>query len=145
MEPRTTSGNVLAAAERSVGTAVHAAVKTYYEGTDLDAARAIRLASSEDEAARMVTDMRRGRATDVLMIAGSAIAGLAAGALSQRVVNNFTIKRVPPLGILGLVPAGAGLAAPVGLTGRAALAVAGASYLSGTVLYSLLAPQAVPT
>ena len=136
-----TAGSVLAQAERSVGTAVHAAVRTYYEGTDLETARAIRLASGEDEAAKMVTDMRRGRALDVLMIAASGIAGVAAGAFAQKVVGNYTIKKVPPVGALGLVPAGVGLAAPVGLTGRAALAVGGVAYLSGSLLYSIVAPQ----
>ena len=144
MDPRhTTAGHVLAQAERSVGTAIHAAVKTYYEGTDVETARAIRVASSEDEAARMVTDMRRGRALEVLLIAGSGLAGIAAGAFSQKVVGNYTIKKVPPLGTLGLVSAGLGVAAPVGLAGRAALAVGGIAYLSGSLLYSILVPQEV--
>ncbi|MEZ4454856.1 MAG: hypothetical protein R3B09_35730 [Nannocystaceae bacterium] len=142
MDPRhTTAGSVLAQAERSVGTAIHAAVKTYYEGTDAETARAIRVASSDDEAAKMVTDMRRGRGLDVLMIAASGIAGVAAGVLSQKVVGNYTIKKVPPVGALGLVPAGVGMAAPVGLTGRAALAVGGVAYLSGSLIYSILVPQ----
>ena len=136
-----TSGAVLAAAERSVGTAVHAAVTTYYEGTDQQTAKAIREASTEEEAAKMVTGMRRGRAVDILLIAGSAISGVAAGAFSQKVVGNYTLKKVPPIGALGLVPAGAGFAAPVGLAGRAALAVGGASYLTGSILYSILVSQ----
>ena len=135
------AGMALAQAERTVGTAVHAAVKTYYKGTDLETANKIRGASTEGEAAEMVTAMRRGRAVDVLMVAGSAISGVAAGAFSQHVVGNYTIKRVPPIGVLGLVPAGIGFAAPVGLAGRAALAVGGTSYLTGSILYSILVPQ----
>ena len=138
---RQTAGMALAQAERTVGTAVHAAVKTYYRGADLETATRIRQASTDEEAAEMVTAMRRGRAVDVLMVAGSAISGVAAGAFSQHLVGNFTIKKVPPVGVLGLVPAGIGLAAPVGLAGRAALAVGGTSYLTGSILYSMLVPE----
>lgn len=141
MTQRTTSGAVLAAAERNMRTAVHAAVTTHYEDTDLETARDIRGAETDEEAAKVVTAMRRGRAVDILLIAGSAISGVAAGAFSQKVVGNYTVKRVPPIGALGLLPAGAGFAAPVGLAGRAALTVGGASYLTGSILYSILVPQ----
>lgn len=136
-----TSGQVLAQAEQSIGTAMKTAMIDHYEGTDLDKAQAIRLATTSEEAARLVTELRRGRAIEVLMVAGSAIAGVVAGVISQKVVGNFTIKKVPPVGILGLVPAGIGLAAPVGLAGRSALAAGGLGYATGTVLYSLIVPQ----
>lgn len=136
-----TSGQILAQAERSIGTAMKSAMITHYEGTDLDKAQAIREAMSDEEAARMVTELRRGRAIEVLMVAGSAIAGVVAGALSQKLVGNFTIKKVPPASALGLVPAGIGLAAPVGLAGRSALAAGGLGYATGAVLYSLMVPQ----
>lgn len=136
-------GRVMAEAEagRSVAGTVNTAIHTYYNKSDQETAQQIRRAPTEEAAAQMVQGMRRGRASDVLMVAGSAAAGVAAGALSQKVVGNYTIKRVAPIGALGLVPVGVGLWAPVGLAGRAMMAVGGAAYVAGTVVYSLVAPQ----
>lgn len=135
------SEDILAAAEGSLGSTVSRAVQDYFGGHDLDTAQTIRHVPTDTEAAELVRVLRRGRVVDVLAIAASAALGVVAGALSQRVINNATIKGVPTSTMLGVVPAVAGLAAPVGLRGRAALTTGGVSYVAGAVLYSMMVPE----
>ena len=149
MVQRTTwsAGQVLAQAEGSIGTTLRVAVGNYYKGQDLGTAQTIRDADSDTDAAAIVTAIRRGRPQEVLMIAASAALGAISGALAQKTVNNATIKGVPPVTVLGVVPAIAGLALPVSLSGRAVLAAGGLTYITGAVLYSMLtqpAPEAAP-
>ena len=135
------SEDILAAAEGSIGSTITRAVQDYCTGHNLDTAQTIRRASTDTEAAELICALRRGRVVDVLAIAASAALGVVAGALSQRVINNATIKGVPTSTMLGVVPAVAGLAAPVGLRGRAALTTGGVSYVAGAVLYSMMVPE----
>lgn len=79
------------------------------------------------------------------MIAASAALGVISGALAQKTVNNATIKGIPPVTILGVVPAIAGLALPVSLSGRAVLTAGGLTYITGAVLYSMLTQSASET
>ena len=64
-----------------------------------------------------------------------------AGALLQRTLGNPSMYSVSPVGGLGLLTMLAGLAAPLGLPGRAALVAGGATYLAGAQLYSHLFPK----
>lgn len=142
-----TAGEVLAQAEGSIGTTVRKAVDDHYRGLDLSTAQAIRGASTDTEAAKIITAIRQGRVTEVLMIAASAASGAVAGAVIQRAVNNATIGGVPAAGALGVVPVLAGLAAPISLSGRAVLAAGGLTYIAGTALYNVLtrpAAEAAP-
>jgi len=122
------SGEMMGNAERSLGTALNSAVATYYDGQDMQTAQTIRAAQSDSEATDIVRAMRQGRAIDTLMIAASAASGAVAGALLQRTLGN---------------PMLAGLAAPLGLPGRAALVAGGATYLAGAQIYSHLFPKEV--
>jgi hypothetical protein len=135
------AGQVLAQAEGSIGTTVRAAVADYYKGKDMSTAMTIRDAPTVTEAARIVGAMRQGRVHEVLMVATSAVLGAIAGALSQKAVNNATVKGVPPVSALGAVPAITGLAAPISLSGRSMLAAGGLTYITGAVIYKMLAPQ----
>ena len=135
------AGQVLAQAEGSIGTTLRVAVKNYYQGHDLGTAQAIRKADTDTEAAALVTAIRQGRVHEVLMVASSAVLGAIAGALSQKAVNNATVKGVPPVAILGAVPAITGLAAPISLSGRSVLAAGGLTYITGAIIYSMLAPK----
>jgi uncharacterized membrane protein YeaQ/YmgE (transglycosylase-associated protein family) len=135
------SEDILAAAEGSLGSTVSKAVKDYLDGHDLDTAQTLRHAPTDTEAAELVRVLRRGRVVDVLAIAASATLGVVAGALSQKIINNATVSGVPTATVLGVVPAVAGLAAPVGLRGRAALTTGGVSYIAGAVLYSMMVPE----
>lgn len=142
-----TAGEVLAQAEGSIGTTVRKAVDDHYRGLDLSTAQAIRGASTDTEAAKIITAIRQGRVTEVLMIAASAASGAVAGAVIQRAVNNATMGGVPAAGALGVVPVLAGLAAPISLSGRAVLAAGGLTYIAGTALYNVLtrpAAEAAP-
>ena len=66
-QPTWSSGQVLAQAEGSIGTAVRAAVANYYQGHDLDTAQTIRRAQTDTEAGQLVTAIRQGRVTEVAM------------------------------------------------------------------------------
>jgi hypothetical protein len=149
MVQRTTwsAGQVLAQAEGSIGTTLRVAVRNYYGGQDLGTAQTIRDADSDTDAAAIVTAIRQGRPQEVLMIAASAALGVITGALSQKAVNNATIKGVPPVTVLGVVPAVAGLALPVSLSGRAVLTAGGLTYITGAFLYKMLtqpSPEVAP-
>lgn len=135
------AGQVLAQAERSIGTAIGAAVTNYYKGQHLGTAQTIRQADTDTEAAEIVKAMRQGRVHEVLMVATSAALGAITGALSQKALNNPTVGGVPPVAALGVVPAVAGLAAPINLSGRSMLAAGGLSYITGALIYSMLAPK----
>ena len=137
------SGQMMGNAERSLGTALNSAVATYYNGQDMQTAQTIRAAQSDSEATDIVRAMRQGRAIDTLLIAGSAASGVVAGAVLQRKLGNPTMYGVSPVGGLGLLTMLAGLAAPLGLPGRAALVAGGATYLAGAQLYSHLFPKEV--
>jgi len=137
------SGEMMGNAERSLGTALNSAVATYYDGQDMQTAQTIRAAQSDSEATDIVRAMRQGRAIDTLMIAASAASGAVAGALLQRTLGNPTLYGVSPVGGLGLLTMLAGLAAPLGLPGRAALVAGGATYLAGAQIYSHLFPKEV--
>lgn len=135
----TMAGEALGEVERSLGTAVRTTVKEFYRGHDLTTTRTIRdPASSEAEAVKLVTGMRQGRAADVALVAGSAVAGVAAGAFLQHATGNPTIAGVSPVAVLGAVPAVAGLAAPVSLPLRAVLSTGGVAYAAGATLYQML-------
>ena len=135
------SGQMLGNAARSLGTAMTEAVTTYYSGQDMQTAQTIRNAESDSEATDIVRAMRQGRAIDTLMVAASAASGAVAGALLQRTLGNPSMYGVSPVGGLGLLTMLAGLAAPLGLPGRAALVAGGATYLAGAQLYSHLFPK----
>ncbi|MBZ5709386.1 hypothetical protein [Nannocystis pusilla] len=135
------AGQVLAQAEGSIGTTLRVAVANYYKGQDLGTAQAIRKVDTDTEAAALVTAIRQGRVHEVLMVASSAALGVIAGALSQKAVSNTTVGGVPPVTALGAVPTIAGLAAPISLSGRSMLAAGGLSYITGAVIYSMLAPK----
>jgi len=137
------SGEMMGNAERSLGTALNSAVATYYDGQDMQTAQTIRAAQSDSEATDIVRAMRQGRAIDTLMIAASAASGAVAGAVLQRTLGNPTLYGVSPVGGLGLLTMLAGLAAPLGLPGRAALVAGGATYLAGAQIYSHLFPKEV--
>lgn len=137
------AGETLAQAEKSIGTTMHVAVRDFYRGLDLSTAQAIRDPNKSDtEAVELVTAIRRGRAVDVALVAGSAVAGVAAGAFFQHATGNPEMAGVSPIAALGAVPAIAGLVAPVGLTGRAVLTTGGVSYAAGATLYNMIAPRA---
>jgi ABC-type enterochelin transport system permease subunit len=140
-----TAGEMLAQSEGSIGTALRSAVKDYYNGRDLDTAQTIRSAQSDTEASQVVRAMRQGRVIDVVMVAGMAGAGVVAGALLQKMLGNPSVAGISPVGALGLVTTIAGLVAPIGLPGRAALAAGGLAYMAGATLYNQVAPAAQGT
>ena len=135
---------MLAQAEESIGTSLRHAVNNHYKGLDLSTAQAIRKADDDTEAAKIITAIRRGRATEVLMIAASAASGVVSGVLAQKAINNATVGGAPAAGALGLVPVVAGLAAPLSLSGRAVLTAGGLTYITGAIIYNLLTQQAAP-
>jgi hypothetical protein len=137
---------VLAQAEESIGASLRHAVNNHYKGLDLSTAQAIRTARDDTEASKIITAIRQGRATEVLMIAASAASGVVSGVLSQKAVNNATVGGAPAASALGVLPVIAGLAAPISLSGRAILTAGGLTYITGAVLYNLLTrpPQAEP-
>jgi hypothetical protein len=135
---------VLAQAEESIGTSLRHAVNNHYKGLDLSTAQAIRKADDDTEAAKIITAIRRGRATEVLMIAASAASGVVSGVLAQKAINNATVGGAPAAGALGLVPVVAGLAAPLSLSGRAVLTAGGLTYITGAIIYNLLTQQPAP-
>lgn len=135
------AGQVLAQAEGSIGTSVRVAVANYYKGHDLNTAQTIRRADTDTEAARVVTAIRQGRVHEVMMVAASAALGAITGALSQKAVNNATVGGVPPVTALGAVPTVAGMALPISLSGRSMLAAGGLSYITGAMIYNMLAPK----
>lgn len=134
------AGQVLAQAEESIGTVVSKAVADYYGGKNMNTATTIREAATVTDAAKIVGAMRQGRAHEVLLVATSAVIGAVAGVLSQKALNNPTIGGVPPVSVLGAVPAIAGLAAPISLSGRSVLTAGGLTYITGAVIYKMLAP-----
>lgn len=134
------AGQVLAQAEQSVGTFVSNAVADYYGGRNSSTAIAIREAATVTDAAKIVGAMREGRPHEVLMVATSAVLGAIAGVLSQKALNNPTVGGVPPVAVLGAVPAIAGLAAPISLSGRSVLTAGGLTYITGAVIYKMLVP-----
>jgi len=135
---------VLAQAEESIGTSLRHAVNNHYKGLDLSTAQAIRSARDDTEATKIITAIRQGRATEVLMIAASAASGAVSGVLAQKAVNNATVGGAPAASALGMVPVIAGLAAPISLSGRAILTAGGLTYMTGALIYNLLTKQAAP-
>lgn len=135
------AGEKLGQAERSIRTSFRTVVTNYYQANDVSTAQAIRQARTDTEAAEIVAAMRRGRPTEVVMIAASAALGVASGALLQKALDNPRPKGVPVGGIGGLVPTVAGLALDVGLAFRASMAVGGVSHLMGAALYAAMAPK----
>jgi hypothetical protein len=135
---------VLAQAEESIGASLRHAVNNHYKGLDLSTAQAIRTARDDTEAAKIITAIRQGRATEVLMIAASAASGVVSGVLSQKAINNATVGGAPAASALGVLPVIAGLAAPISLSGRAILTAGGLTYITGAVLYNLLTRQPQP-
>lgn len=135
------AGEKLGQAERSIRTTVRTVLSNYNQANDLGTAQAIRQARTDTEAAEMVAAMRRGRSTEVVMIAASAALGVASGALLQKALDNPTPKGVPVGGIGGLVPTVAGLTLDVSLAFRAAMAVGGVSHLMGAALYAAMTPK----
>jgi hypothetical protein len=133
---------VLAQAEESIGASLRHAVNNHYRGLDLSTAQAIRTARDDTEAAKIITAIRQGRATEVLLIAASAASGVVSGVLTQKAVNNTTVGGAPAASVLGVVPVVAGLAAPISLSGRAILTAGGLTYITGAVIYNLLTRQA---
>lgn len=130
------AGETLAQAEKSIGKTMGRSVREFYDGHDLSTVHAIRDPEKSDtEAAELVTAIRRGRVVDVALVAGSAVAGVVAGAFFQHATGNPELGGVSPIAALGAVPALAGLVAPVGLTGRAVLTTGGVSYAAGATLY----------
>ena len=139
------AGEKLGQAEGSIRTTIRTVVDNYNQAHDMSTAQAIRRARTDTEAAELVAAMRRGRATEVVMVATSAALGVASGALLQKALDNPTPKGVPVGGIGGLVPAVAGLALDVGFPFRAAMAVGGISHLMGAALYAMAKkPEAAP-
>ncbi len=140
-----TAGSVLAQAEGSIGTAVKAAVAQYYQGHDLTTAQTIRRATTDSEATKIVTAMRQGRVLEVLIVGGSAALGVT-GALAQKALGNATVKGVPVMSPLGLVPTVAGIALPISLSGRSMLAAGGLSFAAGAALYKMITapPEGTP-
>ena len=135
---------MLAQAEESIGASLRHAVNNPFKGLDLSTAQAIRTARDDTEAAKIITAIRQGRATEVLMIAASAASGVVSGVLSQKAINNATIGGAPAASALGVLPVIAGLAAPISLSGRAILTAGGLTYITGAVLYNLLTRQPQP-
>ena len=135
---------MLAQAEESIGTSLRHAVNNHYKGLDLSTAQAIRSARDDTEATKIITAIRQGRATEVLMIAASAASGAVSGVLAQKAVNNATVGGAPAASALGMVPVIAGLAAPISLSGRAILTAGGLTYMTGALIYNLLTKQAAP-
>ncbi len=135
---------MLAQAEESIGASLRHAVNNQFKGLDLSTAQAIRTARDDTEAAKIITAIRQGRATEVLMIAASAASGVVSGVLSQKAINNATIGGAPAASALGVLPVIAGLAAPISLSGRAILTAGGLTYITGAVLYNLLTRQPQP-
>ena len=129
---------MLAQAEGSIGSVLTVAVKEYYQGRDLDTAQAIRNARSDTDATDLVTAMRRGRWQDLAGVAGMAATGVAMGALMQALTHDPRILGVSPVGAVGLVTIVAGLAAPIGITGRAALVAGGTAYALGAQMYGFV-------
>ena len=136
------AGQVLAQAEGSIGTTVRTAVADYYKGKDMGTAQTIREAATVTDAAKLVTAMRQGRVHEILLVSASAVAGAVAGVLSQKAVDNASVKGVPVVSVLGAIPAVAGLAVPISLSGRSTLTVGGLTYITGAVLYRMLTKQA---
>lgn len=135
---------MLAQAEESIGTSLRHAVNNHYKGLDLSTAQAIRSARDDTEATKIITAIRQGRVTEVLMIAASAASGAVSGVLAQKAVNNATVGGAPAASALGMVPVIAGLAAPISLSGRAILTAGGLTYMTGAVIYNLLTKQSAP-
>ncbi len=135
---------MLAQAEESIGASLRHAVNNHYKGLDLSTAQAIRTARDDTEASKIITAIRQGRATEVLLIAASAASGVVSGVLSQKAVNNATVGGAPAASALGVLPVIAGLAAPISLSGRAILTAGGLTYITGAVLYNLLTKQPQP-
>lgn len=134
------AGQVLAQAEESIGTILNNAVNDYYGGRDTNTVTTIREAPTVTDAVKIVKAMRQGRPHEVLLVATSAVLGAVAGVLSQKALNNPTVGGVPPVAVLGAVPAIAGLAAPISLSGRSVLTAGGMTYIAGAVIYKMLAP-----
>lgn len=135
---------MLAQAEESIGASIRHAVNNHYKGLDLSTAQAIRTARDDTEASKIITAIRQGRATEVLLIAASAASGVVSGVLSQKAVNNAMVGGAPAASALGVLPVIAGLTAPISLSGRAILTAGGLTYITGAVLYNLLTKQSQP-
>lgn len=130
-----TAGEMLAQAEGSIGGVIKTAVNNYYHGRDLDTAQAIRSARTDTDAMAMVTAMRRGRWQDLLGIAAVTGAGVGMGILLQSVLGDPRFYGVSPVAAMGAVSVVAGLVAPVGVPGRAALVAGGVTYAMSAQLY----------
>ena len=132
------SGEMLGRAEGSIGSTLRHAVDNHYNGLDLSTAQAIRTARTDTDAAEIIRAIRQGRAHEVLAIALSCASGAIGGVLTQKAINNAEVAGTPAASVLGVVPAIAGLAAPVSLSGRAILTAGGLTYITGTFIYNLL-------
>ncbi len=123
-----TAGEMLGQAEGSIGSFMRKSVQSYYQGHDLSTAQDIRTAANDTEAAKIITAMRHGRWQDVAMVAGFSTVGVVMGGLIQNWLNNPKYMHVSPVALLGAVVAVAGLAAPIGVVGRATLVTGGATF-----------------
>lgn len=132
---------MLSQAEGSIGTTVRHAVANHYNGLDMSTAQAIREAKTVTDATVIIRAIRQGRVHEVLAIAASCVSGAIGGVLTQKALNNAEVAGAPAASVLGVVPAIAGLAAPVSLSGRAILTAGGLTYITGTVIYNLLTRQ----
>ena len=135
-----TPGESLRGTERRLGTTMRTIVRNYYKGTDLDTAQAIRQAESDTAAAEIVEHLRRGQASDVLLLALSAAAGAGVGMVVQRSLD-VRIGPVPPLAAAGALTVAGAAAMDVSLLARAFFAVGGDAYAAGSLAYTSLVPR----
>lgn len=140
MADEQTPGESLRGAERRVHARMRTAVRNYYNGFDLDTAQEIRNARTDTEAAEIVKHLRRGQATDVLLLAVSAAAGAGVGLAVQHHMD-VRIGPVPPLAAAGAVAVAGAAVMDASLLARAFFAVGGAAYAAGSVAYTRLKPR----
>jgi len=140
-EPQT-PGESLRNSERKLGTAttMRTIVRNYYRGINLDTAQEIRHAPSDTAAAEIVGHLRRGQASDVLLLALSAAAGAGIGLALQRGLD-IRIGSVPPLAAAGVLTVAGAAVMDASLLARAFLAVGGAAYTAGSVAYTRIVPR----
>mgnify|MGYP000529441005 CR=1 FL=1 len=86
------------------------------------------------------TSVRRGQASDVLLLALSAAAGAGVGMVVQRSLD-VRIGPVPPLAAAGALTVAGAAAMDVSLLARAFFAVGGAAYAAGSLAYTRLVPR----
>lgn len=105
----------------------------------LDAER-VRAATSREDAARQIAEIKRGSTVNLLEVCGSGILGAGLGVLAQR---EFDVRYmgVPLMGLLGAAGVGLGVYLKEDFGLRAVFAVGGAMYTAGTVIYALMRPH----